>query len=112
MSSMPPHGGGRLGGMKMSSLDDDVERVTTWLAATRFCAGLDAGAVSAIANALDVRRFTAGDTLASAGDTVDEFWVVAEGELDSFLTDERGRERWLAVVHQGETVGELAILEN
>ena len=42
-----------------------------------------------------VRPFVAGETLASAGDEVTEFWILVEGELDSFLTDPRGREKWL-----------------
>src|SRR5687768_2066567 len=96
----------------MSSLEFDTGRVVAWLATTRLCAGLDAEAVHAIAGQLQVRPFTAGETLASAGDTVDEFWIVAEGELDAFLTDARGRERWLAIAQRGETVGEIAILEN
>src|SRR6478609_6406054 len=96
----------------MSLSEVDTNRVIAWLAADRFCAGLDAEAVRAIAGQVQVRQFTAGETLASAGDAVTEFWIVAEGELDSFLVDARGRERWLAIVQQGETVGELAILEN
>ena len=96
----------------MPSPEVDTERVVAWLATTRFCAELDAEAVKAIAGQLQVRPFTAGETLASAGDAVTEFWIVAEGELDSFLIDARGRERWLGIVQQGETVGELAILEN
>src|SRR4029079_12350605 len=52
-----------------------------------------------------------GETLGSAGDEVTEFWIVAEGELDCFLTDARGRESLLGMIRPGETIGELAILE-
>jgi predicted acylesterase/phospholipase RssA/CRP-like cAMP-binding protein len=96
----------------MTSTAVETEPVVGWLATSRLCAGLDAKAVRAIGGQLQVRRFTAGETLASAGDAVTEFWIVAEGELDSFLIDARGRERWLAIVQQGESVGELAILED
>ena len=96
----------------MQSPDADTERVYAWLAASRFCADLDDEAIKAIAGQMQVRPFTAGETLGWAGDEVNEFWIVVEGELDSYLTDARGRERWLAIVQQGETVGELAILEN
>jgi predicted acylesterase/phospholipase RssA/CRP-like cAMP-binding protein len=96
----------------MSSPEVDTERVVAWLVTSRFCAGLDAEAVRAIAGQVRVRPFTAGETLASAGDAVTEFWIVAEGELDSFLIDARGREHRLGMVQQGETGGELAILEN
>jgi CRP-like cAMP-binding protein len=96
----------------MSLPEVDTERLVAWLVTSRFCAGLDAEAVKAIAGQVQVRPFTAGETLASAGDAVTEFWIVAEGELDSFLTDARGRERLLGTVQQSETVGEIAILEN
>jgi predicted acylesterase/phospholipase RssA/CRP-like cAMP-binding protein len=96
----------------MASTEVDTEPVVAWLVTSRFCAGLDAEAVKAIASQLHVRPFTAGETLASAGDAVTEFWIVAEGELDSFRVDARGREQRLGIVQQGETVGELAILEN
>ncbi len=32
----------------------------------------------------------AGETLAFAGEEVTEFWVVAEGEIDVFVTDPAG----------------------
>ena len=80
-------------GISMPSPKVDTERVIAWLASSRFCAELDAEAIQAIADQLQVRPFTAGETLASAGDAVTEFWIVAEGELDSYLIDARGRER-------------------
>ena len=95
----------------MPPLTADAERVVAWLRTVRFCEGLDSDQLAAIANEIRVRRFVAGETLASAGDEVTEFWIVVEGELDSFLTDPRGREKWLGTVRQGETVGEISILE-
>jgi CRP-like cAMP-binding protein len=95
----------------MSPLDANAERVVDWLQAVRFCARLDSEQIKAIASRMRVRPFTAGETLASAGDAVTEFWIVVEGELDTFLTDSRGRERSIGSVHQGETVGEVVILE-
>ena len=95
----------------MPPLTADTERMVEWLSAVRFCDGLDSEELAAIASETWIRPFEAGETLASAGDDVTEFWIVVEGELDSFLTDHRGREEWLAAIRQGETVGELAILE-
>lgn len=89
----------------------DVERTVSWLQSIRFCAGLDAEQIQAIAGRMKIRPFVAGETLGSAGDYVTEFWIVAEGELETFLTDARGRERLIGTVNAGETVGELAILE-
>src|SRR5438045_2928543 len=82
----------------------DAERVVAWLRTVRFCEGLDSEQLAAIANEICIRPFAAGDTLASAGEEVTEFWLLAEGELDSFLIDPRGREKWLGTVRQGETV--------
>ena len=82
-----------------------------WLRTVRFCDGLDSEQLAVIASECSARPFVAGETLASAGDAVTEFWILIEGELDSFVTDPRGREKWLGTVRQGETVGELVILE-
>ena len=95
----------------MPLLTADAEHVVAWLRTVRFCDGLDSEQLAAIASECRVRPFVAGETLASAGDEVTEFWILVEGELDSFLTNPRGREEFLATIRQGETVGELAILE-
>ena len=95
----------------MPPLTADAERVLACLRTIRFCEGLDSEQLAAIASETLMRPFAAGETLASAGDEVTEFWILVEGELDAFLTDPRGREKWLATVRQGETVGEIAILE-
>ena len=95
----------------MPTLTPDAERVVVWLSTVRFCEGLDSDQLAAIACEICIRPFVAGQTLASAGDEVTEFWIVVEGELDSFLTDPRGREKLLGTVRQGETVGEISILE-
>ena len=95
----------------MPPLTADAERVVAWLRTVRFCEGLDSEQLAAIASETLMRPFAAGETLASAGDEVTEFWILVEGELDSFLTDPRGREKWLGTIRQGETVGEIAILE-
>ncbi len=96
----------------MPSLTADAERVVAWLRTVRLCDGLDFEQLASISGKIWVKPFVAGETLASAGDAVTEFWIVVEGELDSFVTDPRGREKLLATVRQGETVGEIVILEN
>ncbi len=95
----------------MPSSTTDLDRIKGWLASVRFCHGLDAEQIEAIAGDFSIRPFEAGETVASAGDPVTEFWILAEGEFDSFLTDARGREKPLGIVRQGETVGEVMILE-
>src|SRR5688572_3918339 len=88
---------------QMPPLTADSERVGAWLSTVRFCKSLDSEQLAAIANEIRVRPFVAGQTLASAGDEVTEFWMLVEGELDTFLTDPRGREKWLGTIRQGET---------
>ena len=95
----------------MPALTADGERVVAWLTTVRFCQGLDSEQLAAIASETRIRPFLAGETLASAGDEVTEFWILVEGELDAFLTNPRGREEWLGTIRQGETVGEIAIME-
>jgi len=95
----------------MSTSQSELGRVATWLKGVPFCDGLDADELTAIAVRMHERPFAAGETLASAGDEVTEFWIVVEGELESFVTDARGRESLLGTIRQGETVGEVVILE-
>ncbi len=95
----------------MPLLTADAEPIVAWLRTVRFCDGFDSEQLAKIASGCRVRPFVAGETLASAGDEVTEFWILVEGELDSFLTNPRGREEWLATIRQGETLGELSILE-
>ena len=95
----------------MPLLTADAEHVVGWLKTVRFCDGLASEQLAVIASEFRERPFVAGETLASAGDEVTEFWILVEGELDSYLTDPRGREKWLTTIRQGETVGEIAILE-
>jgi NTE family protein len=95
----------------MPPLTADTERVVAWLSTVRFCEGLESEQLAAIASDICVRPFLAGETLAAAGDEVSEFWILVEGELESYLTDPRGREKKLGTIRQGETVGEISILE-
>lgn len=95
----------------MPSPIGEIELVQGWLSKVRCCQGLDAEQIAAMARDFRVRTFKAGETIASAGDAVTEFWIVVEGELDSFLTDARGREKLIGMVRAGETVGEVIILE-
>ncbi|HEY5316317.1 MAG TPA: hypothetical protein VIK18_27555, partial [Pirellulales bacterium] len=70
----------------MSSPAVDSERVLAWLGSVRFCEGFSAEQLATIAGQMRVRPFVAGETVASADDEVIEFWILAEGELDAFLT--------------------------
>lgn len=92
-------------------MEVDLEAVIKTLSSTSFCEGLDRESLAAIAGKMQARSFAAGETLAEPGDPVTEFWIVAEGEIDAFVTDARGRDRAMGIIRQGETIGEVAILE-
>ncbi len=89
----------------------NLDQLTDLLRATPVCEGLHPDALRDIAAQLTVRPFAAGETLATPGAEVTEFWVVAKGEIEAYLTGMRGRESLLSVVHSGETLGEVAIME-
>jgi NTE family protein len=92
--------------------DVDLEQIVDLLRAAPLCDGLNEEQLLALARQFLVRPFLAGERLAAAGDPVTEFWVVAEGEIEAYLTDARGRESQLGVVGKGETIGEIAIVEH
>ena len=96
----------------MQIKDVAFEQVIELLRSTPLCKGLNDEELAVLAGKLRLRPFGANETLASSGDPVTEFWVVAEGEIDAFLTDVRGRESQLGVVRKGETIGEISIMEN
>ena len=95
----------------MSPSTTELDHKVELLATVRFCEGLNTEHLAVMADKFTLRSFTAGETLASAGDEVTEFWIVVEGEIDSFVTDMRGREKLLGTIREGETVGEIVILE-
>ena len=92
--------------------DVAFEQVIDLLRVTPLCDGLNNEELAVLAGKLEVRSFQAGETLAAPGDPVTEFWVVAEGEIEAYLTDARGRESQIGVARKGETIGEIAIMEN
>jgi predicted acylesterase/phospholipase RssA/CRP-like cAMP-binding protein len=72
---------------------------------------MQADHLAEMARQTSLRPFSAGETIASANDDVKEFLIVAEGRIEAFLSDVRGRESRLGVVEPGETIGEVSIME-
>jgi len=79
------------------------------LGATTLFGGLDAGALDALVDALDVVRMHGGDPLFSQGDAGDAAYVVLSGRLRVERTSD-GRTGVIREVGRGELVGELALL--
>ncbi len=96
----------------MSTEFADQSRIVSLLGAVPLCEGLDETSLATIATQLTFREFAAGETLASAGEAVREFWIIVEGEIEAFLSDTHGRESHLGVIRKGETIGEVAIIQH
>jgi CRP/FNR family cyclic AMP-dependent transcriptional regulator len=64
-----------------------------------------------VAAAASVRRYRRGQLLFYQGDPGDSLLVVMEGSLKALSTSPQGEELLLAVIEQGETVGELAVAD-
>jgi CRP-like cAMP-binding protein len=56
------------------------------------------------------RRLAAGELLFAKGDPGDAFYLLAEGEVEIFVPDERGRKIVLERLGPGQSFGELALL--
>lgn len=58
------------------------------------------------------RIYPANTILISEGDTTDSLYVVLEGEVKVFASDEQGKEVILNILGPGEYFGELALLDD
>jgi NTE family protein len=85
-------------------------RAAERLSALPLFAGLDAVAFDAIDAELDFFSVPAGWTLFREGDVGDALYIVTYGLLAVTTTGTDGKERLVAEIHGGETVGEMALI--
>lgn len=64
-----------------------------------------------LADAVDHRSVSAGETLFKSGDPGQSMFVVASGEIEIFVTDHAGQKIVLATCSRGDAFGELAMLD-
>ena len=64
-----------------------------------------------LAEAIDLKSLSAGDTLFKAGEPGEALYVVRSGEIELFIKDTAGQRIALALVGAGEMFGELALLD-
>lgn len=95
----------------MTTVDVAADFLVKLLAKATLCEGMQADQLIEMAKQTSLRPFSAGETIASPGEPVVEFVIVAEGRIEAFLSDARGRESRLGIVEPGETIGEVAIME-
>jgi CRP-like cAMP-binding protein len=74
-------------------------------------AGLPEGDVRRLAAAAASRHYKRGQLLFYEGDAGDSLLVVVEGSLKAVSTSPQGEELLLAVIEQGDTVGELTVAD-
>lgn len=63
-----------------------------------------------VAKLLRERKFREGQILFNQGDPGDALYIVAQGRVKIFITDQFGREKVLAFLGEGEFFGEMAVL--
>lgn len=59
---------------------------------------------------LERETYEKGDTIIRQGNVGDNFYIIAEGDVGVYRSDESGKESKLAVLHQGGYFGEKALL--
>ncbi len=72
---------------------------------------LDAGELRGIAHHAVKRRYPPKAVVVSQGDRSDSLFIVVEGRLRAFVSDESGREATLSEMGPGEYFGEVALDE-
>lgn len=78
---------------------------------TEFFKELSDDALAAVAEKATVHRFAPGEAMMRKGDPADSFFVVLEGHLKIVTTDARGDEIIINKVGPGESIGELALVD-
>lgn len=74
-------------------------------------ASLGAEELALLAQAVEVRRLAAGETLFRAGDPGEAMYIVTSGEMEVSVVDRAGQKIVLTGRHRGDVFGELAMLD-
>ncbi len=73
-------------------------------------ANLDYQLLAALAQRLDLERFSAGDVIITEGDIGDKLYLIHKGQVQVLGSDLAGGQRLLAVLREGDYFGEMALL--
>ena len=79
---------------------------------TEFFKELSEDASAAVASKAIVRKFVPNDFVMRKGDPADSFYVILEGHVKIVTTDARGDEIIINKVGPGESIGELALVDD
>jgi uncharacterized membrane protein len=66
---------------------------------------------ASLAEFIDLRQLSAGETLFRAGEPGESLYIVREGEVELFIRDTAGQKILLTIAGKGEVFGELALLD-
>lgn len=78
---------------------------------TDFFKELSDDASAAVAEKASVRKFAPGEAMMRKGDPADSFFVILDGHLKVVTTDAKGDEIIINKVGPGESIGELALVD-
>ncbi len=78
---------------------------------TEFFKELSDEACAAVAAQASMRHFSPGEAMMKKGDPADSFFIIMEGMLKIVTTDARGDEIIINKVGPGESIGELALVD-
>ncbi len=73
--------------------------------------GLSNSELSLLAQALETRQLVAGEYLFHEHDSASEIYFISRGEIDVCKPDTTGTQQVIAVLEQGQEVGELALID-
>jgi CRP-like cAMP-binding protein len=78
---------------------------------TEFFKELSDDATLAVAGRATIRKYAQGEAMMRKGDPADSFFVILEGHLKIVTTDAKGEEIIINKVGPGESIGELALVD-
>jgi ATP-binding cassette subfamily B protein len=73
-------------------------------------AQFDGDLLAALAQRLAVERYPAGDVIVNEGEVGDRLYIIQRGQVEVLAYDPAGPQRQLAVLHEGDYFGEVALL--
>jgi CRP-like cAMP-binding protein len=93
----------------MSNARSELDR--EFLARTPIFAGLPERVIALIANSVRIVELAAGEHLLREGDPARSMFVVRSGEIEIFKHGKAGSEQRLAILTQGDCLGEMSLID-